>query len=131
MGNENQRMSENICTEENSIHDINYQQLFKKYSPYKILGVSENESIENILVTYRKLLKKHHPDKGGDIKKFNLIYILYISWGCVRDGSPKGRDLGLGLRQLVKRPELLGDRLPLEDKDNQFKVCLCVLQRYI
>ncbi len=80
MGNENQKMSENMhvkLNESTLMHDIqpliNYQELFKKYSPYKILGVSENENIEDILITYRKLLKKHHPDKGGDIKKFNLI----------------------------------------------------------
>jgi hypothetical protein len=76
MGNENQGMSENIhgkFSEANLMQDINYQEIFKKYSPYKILGVAENESIENILLTYRKLLKKHHPDKGGEIKKFNLI----------------------------------------------------------
>lgn len=50
-----------------------YKEIFKKYSPYTILGVSESDSMEQIIHKYRFLLKKHHPDKGGDIKKFNLV----------------------------------------------------------
>lgn len=50
-----------------------YEIFFKKHSPYKILGVSESDSIQHILTRYRTLLKLYHPDKGGDIKKFHLI----------------------------------------------------------
>lgn len=78
MGNENKKISENNYSNnypqviDNDLN-INYSDIFKKYSPYKILGVSENDSLENILISYRQLLKKYHPDKGGDIKKFNLV----------------------------------------------------------
>ena len=47
--------------------------IFEKYSPYQILGVSENQSIDEIIPKYKQLLRKYHPDKGGDVKKFILI----------------------------------------------------------
>jgi curved DNA-binding protein CbpA len=53
--------------------NIDFNEFFKKYSPYRILGVSESDSLEYILQKYRILLKTHHPDKGGDIKKFHII----------------------------------------------------------
>ncbi len=34
--------------------------------PYKILGVSENASDEEIKAAYRQLVKKYHPDQYGD-----------------------------------------------------------------
>lgn len=44
---------------------------------YKILGVSKNASQEEIKKAYRKLAHKHHPDKGGDAKKFHKINEAY------------------------------------------------------
>ena len=52
---------------------VDYKSFFTKHSPYKVLGVSESDSIEHILTRYRTLLKMYHPDKGGDIKKFHLV----------------------------------------------------------
>jgi len=37
---------------------------------YKILGVSEDSSPDEIKKAFRKLAVKHHPDRGGDEKKF-------------------------------------------------------------
>jgi len=45
---------------------------------YKILGVSQNASKEEIKKAYRQLAQKYHPDKvGGDEKKFKEINEAY------------------------------------------------------
>jgi len=44
---------------------------------YKILGVSKNASKEEIKQAFRKLAQQHHPDKGGDEKKFKEINEAY------------------------------------------------------
>lgn len=44
---------------------------------YKILGVEKNATKEEIKKAFRKLANKHHPDKGGDEKKFKEIGEAY------------------------------------------------------
>lgn len=44
---------------------------------YQILGISHNASPEEVRKAYRKLAHKHHPDKGGDEKKFKEIAEAY------------------------------------------------------
>jgi DnaJ-class molecular chaperone len=45
---------------------------------YKILGIDKTTNKEEIKRIYRKLALQHHPDKGGDINKFQEINNAYI-----------------------------------------------------
>ena len=45
---------------------------------YKVLGVNENASQDEIKKAYRKLAVEHHPDKGGDENTFKKRYLLCI-----------------------------------------------------
>jgi curved DNA-binding protein len=44
---------------------------------YDILGVTEKATADEIKRAYRKLASQHHPDKGGDVKKFQEIEEAY------------------------------------------------------
>jgi len=44
---------------------------------YEILGVSENVTPDELKKAYRKLASQHHPDKGGDTKRFQEIQTAY------------------------------------------------------
>ncbi len=44
---------------------------------YGVLGVRKDASLEEIRRAYRKLVIKHHPDKGGDPENFQGITRAY------------------------------------------------------
>ncbi len=51
-------------------------------NPYKILGISRNASYETIKSSYRSLVKKHHPDKGGNA---TMILQLNAAWEILKN----------------------------------------------
>jgi curved DNA-binding protein len=46
---------------------------------YSILGVNKNAGADEIKKAFRGLASKHHPDKGGDTKKFQEIQEAYAT----------------------------------------------------
>jgi curved DNA-binding protein len=44
---------------------------------YTTLGISKNASEAEIKAAYRKMAMKHHPDRGGDEKKFKEVNTAY------------------------------------------------------
>ena len=50
---------------------------------YKVLGVNENSSDDEIKKAYRKLSLKHHPDRGGNGEEFKKINEAYSTLGDV------------------------------------------------
>ncbi len=44
---------------------------------YQILGIQSSATEEEIKKAYRKLAHLHHPDKGGDAKKFSQVNQAY------------------------------------------------------
>jgi DnaJ-class molecular chaperone len=48
---------------------------------YAALGVARNASQDEIKRAFRKLASQHHPDKGGDTKKFQEIQAAYDTLG--------------------------------------------------
>lgn len=48
---------------------------------YTILGVDKNSTQDEIKKAYRRLAAQHHPDRGGDTKKFQEIQVAYDTLG--------------------------------------------------
>tara|TARA_B110000902_G_scaffold38745_1_gene41259 strand:- start:4931 stop:5713 length:783 start_codon:yes stop_codon:yes gene_type:complete len=46
-------------------------------NPHSVLGVDSNASEEEVKLAYRKLVKEHHPDRGGDEEHFKKINEAY------------------------------------------------------
>lgn len=46
-------------------------------NPYEALGVAKDATADEIRAAYRKLAKKHHPDKGGDKERMAAINDAY------------------------------------------------------
>jgi len=52
------------------------------HDPYKVLGISSSASREEVKAAYRRLVKEHHPDAGGDKQ---TILSLNAAWAILGD----------------------------------------------
>ena len=55
-------------------------------NPYKVLGVSRHTSLDEIKKVHRRLVRKYHPDLGGDGEK---IKIINQAWELIKDKNSK------------------------------------------
>ncbi len=44
---------------------------------FRVLGLTSGATLEQVKGRYRELAKRHHPDRGGDPKQFNIIVAAY------------------------------------------------------
>lgn len=51
--------------------------IIKKCDPFNILKSNKNISLEELKNKYKKLALIHHPDRGGDVNKFNILIDAY------------------------------------------------------
>lgn len=58
--------------------DNELKQFKGKYDPYSILGVDNTIDLNELKKIYKRLAKKHHPDRGGSSKNFELITKSYL-----------------------------------------------------
>ena len=58
----------------------------QKNNFYSIFGVSQNANKNELKAAYRRLVKKHHPDTGGDKNKFLEIQ---LAWETLNDPIKK------------------------------------------
>ena len=49
-------------------------------SPMKILGLKHGFTKKDLKINYKKLVLKHHPDKGGDAEMFKKINEAYCAF---------------------------------------------------
>ena len=73
-----------------------------KENLYKILGLPDFASLDEIKKVYRKLAMKHHPDKeGGDEERMKLINAAYDILSKRKD------EYDVRLRQATGRPVVI------------------------
>ena len=51
-------------------------------NPYQTLGIKNNASLSDIKAAYRVLVKKYHPDAGGDQEK---IVAINAAWETLKN----------------------------------------------
>ena len=54
------------------------EKILKEDSPWDILGIIKNATLNLIKKAFRELMKIHHPDKGGDIERAKKIIAAYV-----------------------------------------------------
>ena len=58
-------------------------------SLYEVLGIERNASDRDLRTAYRRLALEHHPDKGGDPVRFQLIVTAYEALMNRLHGNPE------------------------------------------
>jgi curved DNA-binding protein len=84
---------------------------------YETLGIANTATQSDIKLAYRKLAKKHHPDLGGDVAKFQQINEAYE---ILNDSSKKTNyDISLKHAQSQPKQPNFADHMYHDDQFNQ------------
>ena len=84
---------------------------------YEELGLSANATISEIKFSYRKLVKKHHPDAGGEKQRFLAIQ---FAWETLNDPSKKEKyDKSLAFTN--QSPNYLNENWEKKVNSNKYK----------
>lgn len=61
------------------MNDTQAEEILQDDSPWSILGIAVNASINEIKKAFRLLALLHHPDKGGNAEMFMKIQAAYYT----------------------------------------------------
>lgn len=81
-------------------------------SPYDILGVTPDINENELKSIYRKLILKHHPDKGGNSDEFNKINSAYEEIKTSMGNESKTKSKSFNVMNIVK--SFVKTRIPRE-----------------
>lgn len=79
-------------------------------NPFDVLGIPRTSTKEEVKAAFRVLVKKHHPDKGGDGNAFRIIKAAYDDALAI---APKERAPGWAKRLILYR--VLTNAIPKGD----------------
>jgi preprotein translocase subunit Sec63 len=84
-----------------SINVANSDTSLNAYEPYRVLEIAKDSPVTDVQQAYRKLSRKHHPDKGGDPELFRQVARAYkaltdpVAMKNMREfGNPEGDKSG-------------------------------------
>lgn len=102
MNNDNQEYLDRL----NHIEEPAMEKNKLRIDPYKILDIAKNYDERSLKKAYLKLASRHHPDKGGDPKKFKIITLAYkilLKKYQQRDSDKIHNDLKKGSKDFIKQ----------------------------
>lgn len=91
---------------------------------YQILGVHEGATKKEIQEAFRKLVLKHHSDRGGDIEQFKKIKQAYddLKLGKKYPNSPDERRKESKVYTFDEKEEIIRNKILAEDLSKDMKV---------
>lgn len=90
----------------NHVEEPSIEQSKIRIDPYKILDIAKNYDERSLKKAYLKLANRHHPDKGGDPKKFKIITLAYkilLKKHKDRNSDKIHNDLKKGSNEYIKQ----------------------------
>ena len=71
------------------------------YDPHAVLGLEAAATAEEVKAAFRRLAREHHPDRGGDVERFQRVQAAHDA--LVGVGADGGSILPFGCAQCPSR----------------------------